>query len=171
MIDQTTPYLGLPLPHHDNTLVEDVPRLRATLQQIDAKFQQLDTLLDSDDVTLDQLQELVTAIKENRTDVLDLLVTKADQSSVDALAAVKADQASLNALKVEHEETQTLADGQTVVDLLVLTSTAGATVYIEGLRLPASKWTPDGTIPTRLTLGRAYPAGSEVTIVRRQGGV
>lgn len=69
------------------------------------------------------------------------------------------------------EETQALTEGQTVVNLTVLTSTKGATVYIEGVRLKASDWVPHATIATRLTLNTTYPAGHEVTVTRQQGGV
>lgn len=35
-IDETTRYLGLPLPHQENMLEEDLPRLRLALQMLDA---------------------------------------------------------------------------------------------------------------------------------------
>lgn len=157
VINETTPHASIPLPHPSNSLEDDVLRLRDAFGAIDSKFQALDTLLQSDDATLDQVQELVNAIKDNRGDILDLLMDKADQTALDAL-------------KVEHEESQVLADGQTVVDLAVLTSTAGATVFVEGIRLKAADWTADGSIATRLTLSKTYPAGYEVTVVRQQGG-
>lgn len=160
MVDDKTSHLDLPLPHPTNELADDVIRLRAALNGIDAQFQALDALLQSDDVTLDQVQELVTAIKDNRSTIDGLLTGKADSSRVTALEAV-----------AQVEETHVLADGQTVVDLTVLTGTAGASVFVEGVRLKASAWTPDGTIATRLTLNSTYPAGHEVTVVRQQGGV
>ena len=66
---QTTPHLGLPLPHPDNSLEDDVPRIRAALAALDRKVEALDTLLHSDDLTLDTVQELVAAIKAARTDI------------------------------------------------------------------------------------------------------
>lgn len=146
-IDDRTPHLNLPLPHVDNALTFDVARLRDCFNALDGKLQDLDTLLASDDLTLDQLQEIVTFIKDNRADV-------------DALLAL-----------VEVEEHHTLTEGQTQIDLTVLTSTTGATVYVEGSRLRNNEWTPDGSIATRLTLNDSYPAGWVVTVVRRQGGV
>lgn len=61
------------------------------------------------------------------------------------------------------EDRQTLAAGQTTVDL-VETITYGLAVYIEGVRLNRGsgpeEWQPDPTIETRLTLGQAYPDGT-----------
>lgn len=69
------------------------------------------------------------------------------------------------------DEIQTLADGQTQVDL-VSTTTYGLAVYIEGVRINrgagTDQWQPDGTIETRLTLGRAYPAGTEIYLVQNE---
>lgn len=65
MIDDRTAHLNLPLPHADNTLTDDVSRLRATIDALDA-------LLSSDDPTLDTTQERVTAIKALRTDLAAL---------------------------------------------------------------------------------------------------
>lgn len=72
---QTTPHLALPLPG-DRTMLDDVPLLREALGKLDAFALRLDTLLNSDDVTLDELQELVAAIKANRGDILDLVASK-----------------------------------------------------------------------------------------------
>lgn len=140
MIDDRTPHVDLPLPHRDNDLSVDVERLRQALNAIDAKFGSLDVLLQSDDATLDQLQELVNAIKTNVVGFTQL------------------------------EEVQTLAEGQTVVDLTQLTSTAGCSVFVEGVRLNAGQWSRD-IVPTRLTLSKSYPAGYTVAVVRQQGGL
>lgn len=69
MIDQRTANLSLPLPHPSNDLSEDVERLIAALVAIDQKISALDLLLNSDDLTLDTMQELVTAIKAARTEM------------------------------------------------------------------------------------------------------
>lgn len=140
MIDDRTHHVDLPLPHRDNDLSVDVERLRQALNAVDAKFGSLDVLLQSDDATLDQLQELVNAIKTNVVGFTQL------------------------------EEVQTLAEGQTVVDLAQLTSTAGCSVFIEGIRLNAGQWSRD-IIPTRLTLSKSYPAGHSIAVVRQQGGL
>lgn len=140
IIDDRTSNLDLPLPHVDNNLTADVPRIREALTT-------LDTLLGSDTATLDTLQEIVTFIQANRGDLDDLLAL------------------------VEVEEVQTLAAGQTVVDFAVLTGNTGCTVFIEGIRLNSTAWTPDGVIATRITLAASYPSPKTITIVRRQGGV
>lgn len=163
MIAETTPHAGLPLPHPSNTLEDDVVRLRAALTAIDTRFSQLDALLQSDDVSLDQVQELVSAIKANRSDIASLLSVKADAS---ALAAVAGRVSALEG-KVLAEETVTLTDGQTVIDLTTLPSTVGAQVFVEGVRLKASEWTPHPSIATRLTLNSTFPAGHDVTVVRQ----
>lgn len=60
-------------------------------------------------------------------------------------------------------EKQTLAAGQTIVDLTE-TITYGLAVYIEGVRLPmgsgSDEWQPDPSITTRVILGKSYPDGS-----------
>lgn len=69
------------------------------------------------------------------------------------------------------DEIQTLADGQTQVDL-VITTTYGLAVYIEGVRINrgagTDQWESDPTIETRLTLGKAYPAGTEIYLVQNE---
>lgn len=64
-----TPHLSLPLPHPDNSLAEDVIRIRDAFTVLDQKIAALDTLLTSDDLTLDSVQELVGAIKAARTEI------------------------------------------------------------------------------------------------------
>lgn len=69
MINEITPHLYLPLPHPDNDLGDDVLRLRDALSAIDSKVATLDLLLASDDLSLDTLQEVVSAIKAARTEI------------------------------------------------------------------------------------------------------
>ena len=64
-----------------------------------------------------------------------------------------------------REETQTVASGQTIVNLAQLT-TDGAAIYIEGIRLRDDQFTVNS--PTRLTLETSYPAGTKVTIVQNE---
>ncbi len=45
MPDDTTPHLGLPLPHPDHLLSEDVLRLRTALSGVDAQMTQVDATL------------------------------------------------------------------------------------------------------------------------------
>lgn len=46
MADDSTAHLGLPLPHPDNLLSEDVQRLRAALSGVDAAFAQQTAAVD-----------------------------------------------------------------------------------------------------------------------------
>lgn len=107
--NDTTPHLGLPLPHPDNDLAVDSPRLRAALAAIDTKFAALDTLLLSDDVNLDQVQELVNAIKANKSDIVALLAGKAGRDELAAVIADKASRAELAALDVAKASKTELA--------------------------------------------------------------
>ena len=58
-----TPHLGLPLPDPSGTLEVDVTRIADAFRVIDTKIKTLDTLLASDDLDLDTVQELVDALK------------------------------------------------------------------------------------------------------------
>ena len=62
MFNDRTTHLDLPLPHVSNRLSYDVARLREALNA-------LDTLLGSDDLALDTIQEIVAAIKTAKTDI------------------------------------------------------------------------------------------------------
>lgn len=74
---------------------------------------------------------------------------------------------AINVVVNTIEETQTLAAGQTVVDLTVAT-TRGLAVYIEGARLRADEWTKDPDEPTRLTLATDYPAGTKLVAAQNE---
>jgi len=81
-----------------------------------------------------------------------------------------ADPTDVNVTVSTIEEFQTLATGQTQVDLVIV-NTAGLAVYIDGLRLPlkagADGWQPDGSISSRMHLGQAYD-GSEIIAVQNE---
>lgn len=181
MTDDRTAHLSLPLPHPTNALDEDVGRLRTSLNGIDAKFAALDALLMSDDETLDQLQELVTQIKANKSTITAILADKANASDLAATNEVVAGQATdiaamkgrLDTLESRPvaqpvEESVTLTADQTVIDLTTLTGASGASVFVEGVRLRSDEWTPHATVLTRLTLSKTYPAGHVVTVTRLQ---
>lgn len=61
------------------------------------------------------------------------------------------------------EEIQTLASGQTVVNLSTAT-TSGMAVYVEGIRLRSNQFTVGSA--TQFTLGQSYPAGSKLLAVQ-----
>lgn len=81
------------------------------------------------------------------------------------------DPTDVNVLVNTVEESQTLAAGQTVVNLAT-TTTQGLAVYVEGVRLPkdasAGGWQPDGAIITRLTLGKSYVDGTQIICVQNE---
>lgn len=91
---QTTPHLALPLPHPDNDLETDVARLREAFTQVDGALFSLRSLVASDDVNLDTVQEIVTVLKQaqgNIGDITSLLALKANKGDVAAGLALKAD--------------------------------------------------------------------------------
>lgn len=88
-MNDLTPHLGLPLPHPANDLGSDVLRLRDALQALDGHVSALQTALQSDDVALDQLQELVDAIKANRGDIAALMSLKASAEALEAEALAR----------------------------------------------------------------------------------
>ena len=57
MIDESTSYLGLPLPHADNLLEEDVLRLREALSRLDVKSESVDRVVAAFDAALAGLQQ------------------------------------------------------------------------------------------------------------------
>lgn len=69
MVKEFTQHLNLPLPAAGNMLSDDVIRIRDAFTVLDQKIAALDTLLTSDDITLDSVQELVDAIKAARTEI------------------------------------------------------------------------------------------------------
>lgn len=94
---EMTAHLSLPLPSATNTLAVDVVRIRAAFTALDAKIAALDSLLSSDDVTLDSVQELVAAIKASQTEMGAVTTQVAEQLAVQD-AQVAASLADLSAL-------------------------------------------------------------------------
>lgn len=81
----TTPHLGLPLPDPNGTLDVDVVRIVDAFILLDTKLKAIDTLLSSDDLSLDTVQELVLAIKSAQGE-LDAILSQVD-SRFDTLVA------------------------------------------------------------------------------------
>ncbi|MFR8276058.1 MAG: hypothetical protein ACLU98_06865 [Desulfovibrio fairfieldensis] len=80
MVDQKTAHLQLPLPHLDNTIDEDCPRVRQALTQVDGHAEQTDRALQQHDAALSILSEqnalmgvrqdsLERQIEQNREDI------------------------------------------------------------------------------------------------------
>lgn len=82
MTDDRTAGRSYPLPHRDNHLQDDLLRLRAAFDAIDADVSTLAALLSSDDPMLDTLQELVSSIKANKTTLDAILGDKVDRSEM-----------------------------------------------------------------------------------------
>lgn len=81
------------------------------------------------------------------------------------------DAGDVNVVVNTIEEYQVLAASQTVVTMSTVTTT-GLAVYIDGVRLAqdgsAEGWQPDGIDPAKLTLGKSYPAGTEIILVQNE---
>lgn len=75
------------------------------------------------------------------------------------------DPSSVNVTVDTIEETQTLADGQTIVTLTT-TNTIGVAIYIDGIRLPRSRYTVNSA--TQITLSQSYPAGTLITATQNE---
>lgn len=84
MVDQKTAYLELPLPHHDNTIDEDCPRLRGALTQIDGHAEQTDQALHQHDAALSTLSEQNALIGRRQ----DSLERQTEQNKEDIAANV-----------------------------------------------------------------------------------
>lgn len=75
------------------------------------------------------------------------------------------DAGSVNVLVSGIEEKQTLAANQVDVNLS-LTTTAGMSVFIDGVRIAKEAgvdgWLPHSTVLTRVVLGKSYPTGTKI---------
>lgn len=107
MIDQKTSNLQLPLPHPGNELQDDILRLRDAFTAIDSKIAAIDLLLTSDDISLDTVQELVTAIKLARTDIGLVNALIDDRiAATNQVVATKLDAPAVNAVVNEQVASQ-----------------------------------------------------------------
>ncbi|MBJ7309223.1 hypothetical protein ACFOLJ_30975 [Rugamonas sp. CCM 8940] len=98
MINQTTPRLLLPLPHPDNQLDDDVARLRSALTMLDGAVYTLRSLVASDDVNLDTVQEIVTVLKSAQGDIGNVTALLATKVGKDEFALNKAQLSTLTPL-------------------------------------------------------------------------
>lgn len=83
MIDQRTANFDFQQPHPSNRLDEDVPRLRETIQSIDNLLFWAAQRIDSDD-PLGTIPALVTAAKEAKADILQLIPADSAAFAYDA---------------------------------------------------------------------------------------
>lgn len=136
MDDLRTPHLDLPLPCNPDSLEADMPRILAAFRALDAKIEALDTLLASDDVTLDTVQELVAAIKAARTDlnVIDTLVADQLAAQNSAIASQLAAQNAAVGQQMSAALTDVFAYDNRG-DLRTAPAADGAMAMVEGLGL------------------------------------
>jgi len=73
------------------------------------------------------------------------------------------DPTAVNVVVDAREQEVTLTATQTVVTLTTVTTT-GLVLYVDGIRLPKSRWT--ATNATTVTLDRTYPVGTILTLVQ-----
>lgn len=135
MIDQRTNHLGLLLPHPDNLLEEDIVRIRSAFIGIDSKIDAIDTLLASDDINLDTLQELVTAIKAAQSDlglVDQLIAAQLDTFGAAVAQQLSALQSSVNqqlANQTQQVNTQLQTIATQISGMQASVDAMGALVY------------------------------------------
>lgn len=177
--DDRTSYLSLALPYIDNNLDVDVGRLREALTDIDAKFEALDTLLGSDDTTLDTVQELVNAIKDGASDIAGLLTGKADtvhshdaatgstDGFMSAADKTKLDGVTLGLLFDEIEITPTA--GQTTFAISGGYTAGCIQVFVNGFKLKAADFT--ATNGADVVLASGLTTTDELVIVRFKRGL
>jgi len=82
-----------------------------------------------------------------------------------------ADPTEANVVVNTIEETQTLAESQTVVTFTTVTN-VGVAIYIDGARLPndasVDGWQADGSDATKINLGKSYPAGTQLIAAQNE---
>jgi hypothetical protein len=88
----------------------------------------------------------------------------AKKSNVDGDTEWK-DPTTVNVTVDVIEESQTLTAIQTVV-VLATTTTTGLAVYVDGIRLPRSRYSVNSA--TQITLTQTYPAGTIITLVQNE---
>lgn len=175
MTDDRTTHVDLPLPHVDNLLSEDVERLRAAITGIDAKFAALDTLLASDDINLDTLQELVGAIKGDASNLLahigagGVAHQAATHSSAGFMSAAdkeKLDGVSLGILF----DTVTIvptANGQTAFSVAGGYTVGAIQVFMNGVKLAGDDFTAAASPDLTLAFGANTTDTIEVVRFKR----
>lgn len=144
MIDDRTTHLNLPLPNQDNTLIEDVPRLR------DA-FTALDTAV-NDRLTSPQVQTLidtaVAALVNGAPNALDTLKELADALGDDANFATTITNALAGKAPTVHTHTIANVTGlQAALDGKLSSVPIGSASAVGGFKVGANLTVdPDGTL-------------------------
>lgn len=172
MINETTSHLGLTLPHPSNTLEEDVLRLRSAINGIDAKFALLDSLLASNDINLDTLQELVAAIKGDAANLLNHIgaggavhaaATQSLAGFMSAADKTKLDGATMGVL-LDPVELSPASDGATSLTIPGGYTVGSILVFMNGSKLRSSDFA--ATDGTTITLTAPAMTTDEFDVVR-----
>lgn len=90
--------LGLPLPHPENELQDDVLRLRETIAGFDSAIHTINQFLFSGSIDLDSINEIVQVLANAQGEIGDItaaLAAKADKATVDAALLTKANAADV----------------------------------------------------------------------------
>lgn len=202
MVDELTPHAGLPLPHPSNSLEDDVLRLRDALMGVDAALQSIagdkaatddaidaataarqaitdrldaiDALLESDDVDLSTLQEVVDALKDNIMGLFDHVgaggtehaaATAAVAGFMPATDKAKLDGVTLGLLFDTFEATATAS--QTAFSVTGGYTPGAILVFLNGVKLKASAYTATSSPTVTLTTGAAAADVLEVVRFKR----
>lgn len=154
IIDQKTPYLGLPLLHPDNYQEDDVPRIRAAFLQLDQLHEQISQALQALAATIAEQQQNIAG-KVDAAPGLGLSernYSESDQAKLAGVAAGATANASDAQLRdrAQHTGTQAIATieglsaalddlsqriaalsaGQTITDLGAVATAAAETVEV-----------------------------------------
>lgn len=170
-IDNRTPNLDLALPHQDNTLEEDVARLRSALTALDAAVfakaspaditAAINAVLDGAPAALDTLNELAAAIGDNAdyaTAITAALAGKAATSHTHAIADVTGLVLALAA----KLETVPVASAGTVGGIRI-----GSGLSIDGAGIVSATGAGVSSTFTELTM---VPASNGQTVFTPAGG-
>ena len=106
--DEKTPFLGLPLPHPRNTLREDCPRIRESLQGLDGFAKKTDAslsrLLETDTALSEANAALTKAVQDQAEDLTEAISRETEaRSQADADLAKLSDE-RLKALESRFDE-------------------------------------------------------------------
>ena len=128
--DEKTPHLSLPLPHPRNTLREDCPRIRESLQALDRFAEKSDAavaaLAEADTTSANPMQsqgkDLAEAISQE-----EQARSQADSGHDDAIAALERELANLRDVRLPDIENRFSDNGKVKAENLPLTDAVDST--------------------------------------------
>ena len=119
MIDKKTSYLSLPLPHAENALAEDCPRLAEALTTLDGHAQSADARLDGVEASVTTLQQNIHAIDASAEQDIDALQS-VQAAHTSELSDIKTSMAALGADSVHKTGDETISGAKTFTEKLFL---------------------------------------------------